>query len=99
MGSVGRARLSGDPICQCAGRTKRARIVDFIFRYNFQVVNEASGKYTHHMVTAFETELTNWLDLDLSFVWDRIQEPQPDADGNVPEQDDYYFIFGLGIDI
>jgi hypothetical protein len=79
--------------------TELTKTVDFIFRYSIQIVSEESGRYTHHMVTALETELTDWLDLDVSFVWDRIQDPQANADGTVPEQNDYYFILGLGIDI
>jgi hypothetical protein len=50
------------------------------------------------MVAAFETELTRWLDFDVSFVWDRIQDPQPNSDGTKPEQDDFYLIVGLGIE-
>lgn len=79
--------------------TELTRTVDFDFRYNFQIVNEASGTYSHHLVTGFSTELTGWLDFDVSFVWDRIQDPQASADGTVPKQNDYYFIFGLGIEI
>ena len=72
--------------------------VDFDFRYDFQIVNKASGSYIHHMVPELEIELTDWLDLDLSLIWDRIQDPQAEADGDVPEQDDYYFIVALGIE-
>ena len=79
--------------------TELTRKVDFEFRYNFQIVNEQSGTYTHHTMVALETELTGWLDFDVALVWDRIQDPQPAADGSVPKQDDYYFIIGLGIDI
>jgi hypothetical protein len=46
-----------------------------------------------------ETELTTWLDVDLSFVWDRLQNPTPESDGTVPKQDDFYVILGLGIDM
>ncbi len=72
--------------------------VDFDFDYRFNVMNEVSGRYTHHMVAAFETELLKWLDFDISLVWDRTQLPQPEADGTVPLQDDLFIIFGLGID-
>lgn len=72
--------------------------IDFIFKYTFQILNRASGTYTHHSVTTFETELTKWLDFDTSFVWDRTQNPTPDDDGIVPEKNDYYVIFSLGID-
>jgi len=78
--------------------TELTRSIDFVFDYNFQILNEASGTYTHHLVTALETELTKWLDFDTSLVWDRVQDPTPNADGSVPEKDDYYLIISLGID-
>ena len=62
------------------------------------IVNRESGTYLHHFVPAFETELTKWLDLDLSFVWDRIQDPEPNSDGTVPKKDDYYLILSLGVE-
>jgi len=74
------------------------KTVDFDFRYDLQIINEESGTYTHHLVAAFETELTGWLDFDVSFVWDRIEDPTPGADGTVPKQDDFYLIFSLGIE-
>jgi hypothetical protein len=72
--------------------------VDFDFNYRLQFMNEESGRYTHHMVAAFETELLKWLDFDISLVWDRTQLPQAAADGTVPEKDDFFIIFGLGLD-
>jgi hypothetical protein len=79
--------------------TELTETVDFDLLYSLQIVNEQSGTYTHHMVATFETELTGWLDFSVSAVWDRIQDPQPDADGIVPKQNDYFFIIALGIDI
>ncbi len=73
--------------------------IDFVLKYNFSVVNEKSGTYSHNASAVFEIELTGMLDLDLSLVWDRIQDPQPDSDGNVPEQDDLYFFCGLSFDM
>ena len=78
--------------------TELTRTLDFDFRYNFQIVNEASGTYTHTFNAKLSTELTRWLDLDLSFVWNRIQDPQPAEDGTVPKQDDFFYIIGLGIE-
>ena len=72
--------------------------IDYIFNYDFKIVNEVSGTYTHHLITTLETELTDWLDFDISFAWDRIQNPTPNADGTVPEQNDFYLITSLGID-
>lgn len=73
--------------------------MDFLFGYNFMIVNEESGTYTHHLETGFEFELTSILDFDITFIWDRIQNPQSDALGIVPEQDDYRLIFFFGLDL
>ena len=72
--------------------------VEFDFSYYFQILNKASGTYTHHLVATLETELTKWLDFDISFVWDRTQDPTPESDGTVPKPDDFYLIFSLGIE-
>lgn len=72
--------------------------IDFIFNHTFQIVNETSGTYTHHAVTSLEIELTDSIDFNISFIWDRVQSPQPDAAGNVPDKDDFNLLFGLGIE-
>jgi hypothetical protein len=74
------------------------KTVDLNSRYEFQILNEESGTYTHHFVVALETELTGWLDFDISVVWDTIKDPQPEADGTAPKSNDFYLIFSLGID-
>ena len=78
--------------------TELSKKVDFIIGYKIQVGNEASGGYTHHSVTTLETELTKWLDFDVAFVWDRIDSPTPNADGVVPDKDDYRLILSLAVD-
>ena len=70
--------------------------VDFAHEYRVQITNETAGKFNHHMLIGFETELTKRLDFDISLVWDRIQSPRPDSEGNIPKQDDIRLIFGLG---
>ena len=72
--------------------------IDFIFDYTFYIVNEESGTYTHHLLTGLEFELTSLFDFDITFVWDRIQDPREASDGIFPEQDDFRLTFGLGID-
>lgn len=72
--------------------------IDFSFDYRMQLTNEDSGRYNHHMISTVDVDLTDALDLNVSFVWDRIQQPQTNADGSVPEQDDYQLILGLGYD-
>jgi hypothetical protein len=78
--------------------TNLTRKIDFSFNYSFNIVNEESGSYTHHMITTVETELTSWLDFDISFVWDRVKNPTASADGTVPDPDDYRLTFSLGVD-
>jgi len=73
--------------------------IDFIVKYDFNVVNKASGTYSHNASAALEIELTSHLDLDLSMVWDRIEDPQPDSEGIVPEQDDVYFFCGISFEL
>lgn len=79
--------------------TELTKHIDFNASYKFNIVNEESGTYTHHVVAALEIELTRRLDLDLSFVWDRIQDPKPEEDGRVPNQNDFYFFFGIGFEL
>ena len=79
--------------------TELTKKIDFNASYRFYIVNQESGKYTHHAKAAIEIELTRMLDLDLSFVWDRIQDPKPETDGRVPNQDDFYFFFGIGFEL
>jgi len=79
--------------------TELTKMVDFNGGYNFSIVNQASGTYTHHAIATFEIELTSILDFDISFVWDRTQDPQPRSDGSVPDQDDFQLLLTLGVDI
>ncbi len=69
--------------------------LDFLFDYSLRVLNEENGKYTHHMLTKLSFDLFRDLDLDVSVIWDRIEKPQPTADGSIPEQDDYQLIVSL----
>ena len=70
--------------------------MDYFFDYRFFVVNEESGTYTHHLMTGFEFELFGDFDLDVSWVWDRTQDPRQNSDGTFPEQNDFRTIIGLG---
>jgi len=75
--------------------TKR---IDFIFNYKLTLTEKASGSYKHHMVTTLENELTTWLDIDLTFIWDYTKDPEPNADKSVPQQSDLQFLVSLGVD-
>jgi hypothetical protein len=73
--------------------------VDFIAQLQLTIADKASGGLSTHFVSTFETELTSKLDLDLSFIWDRVQNPVAGEDGVVPQKDDFRITIGLGLDL
>ena len=73
--------------------------MEFDGSYRAQFVNEQSGTYNHHLVASFETDITSLIDFDVSFIWDRIQDPRPDQAGIVPDQDDFRTTIGLTFDL
>lgn len=73
--------------------------MDSITELQFVFGDEDSGGLTTHFISTLETELTRSLDLDISFIWDRVQNPVPESDGNIPQQDDFRMTVGLGIDL
>ena len=56
-----------------------------------------AGQYTHHAVTTLEFEIKRHLNLDVSFIWDYLQNPQTRSNGIVPEKSDRYLTVGLGV--
>jgi hypothetical protein len=72
--------------------------MEFDGTYRFQVVNEESGRYNHHILISFETEITGLIDFDISWIWDRIENPQPRSDGSNPKSDDFRTTVGLTFD-
>ena len=72
--------------------------IDFIYTYKFSLTDKASGRYKHHMMAKLENELNKWLDLDFTYIWDYIDEPTKNSNGNIPKKDDYQFLIGLGVE-
>ena len=75
---------------------KLSNWLDYLFDFNFMIVDKNSGTYIQHLITTLESDLIGDLNLDVSFVWDRVQKPQPAADGTVPSKDDFQLIVGIG---
>lgn len=69
--------------------------IEWKFLWNMTFLEEAAGKFQHHMVNTLSTDLIGDLDLDVSLVWDRTRVPQVAEDGTVPEQDDYQVTVSL----
>ncbi|MBT8127849.1 MAG: DUF481 domain-containing protein [Gammaproteobacteria bacterium] len=78
--------------------TELTKKLDFIFNYSTTWGNRASGGYTHHLVTTFESEIIGSFDFDISFIWDHISSPTEADDGTVPLPDDYRLTVGIGYD-
>ena len=72
--------------------------VDLILTYQGQLIMPDTNATNHHGRATLEVELTSILDLDLNFIWDRIEKPQKDADGDRPESDDFRLTAGLSIE-
>ena len=69
--------------------------MDYLFSFTVTFVDEESGSYQHHLLTTLSSDLIGNFDVDISFVWDRTQNPPPLADGAIPEQDDFRLLVGL----
>jgi hypothetical protein len=69
------------------------------FKQSWQSIftKEQAGQYSHHAVTTLEFEVKKHLNLDVSFVWDYLQNPQTRSDGAVPQKSDYYLTVGFGV--
>ncbi len=75
--------------------TKR---LDFKYDYKLTFSNKDTGAYKHHMVGKIETEITSWLDLDFTLIWDYLQDPKEADDGVTPFRSDYQFVVSLGVE-
>ena len=82
---------------QSSFETDLTRRTDLELDYQATVANQVSGGITHHATVTLEIDLTRRLDLDLTFVWDRIGNPQAESSGNVPKNDDYRLNLSLGV--
>ncbi|MEE4361848.1 MAG: DUF481 domain-containing protein [Pseudomonadales bacterium] len=74
------------------------RNVDFEYDYRIQLLSEDAGAYTHHMVSGLSVDFIGNVDVDLSLIWDRTENPQRGEDGQTPAKDDLRFVLGIGFD-
>lgn len=101
--NVGEGEESQESTAAFSGSTRLeqdwTKAIEFNFEYTFHIVNETSGRFTHHMVMGFETDWwKDALDFDVTLIWDRTQNPTRDAEGVLPKQDDFRMVLGLGIE-
>ena len=72
--------------------------LDWDTSYDLQLVVTDPGLTTHHVLSTFSFDVWGPLDLDVTFVWDRLEQPTRRDDGTLPESDDFRMSIGLGID-
>ena len=64
--------------------------------YDLNLSSKSSGFYSHHLLSTLSTEISKYLDFDISLIWDRVQEPATYENGDIPRKDDYKLVFGVG---
>jgi hypothetical protein len=69
--------------------------IEYMFSYGIRFVNEDSGKYNSHMETGVDIDLVSDLEFSVKYIWDRIEEPTADQNGDIPNRDDNRLVFGL----
>jgi putative salt-induced outer membrane protein YdiY len=72
--------------------------VDLILEYQVQVIAPDTDQTNHHTAATLEIELFSPIDLDLNFVWDRIEDPETEASGKTPDSNDFRVSVGLAIE-
>jgi hypothetical protein len=73
--------------------------IDFIGSYRAQWAPDESGGISTHSDSTIAFELTDNMDFSLSFIWDWLQYPVQDENGESPDQNDYRIILSLGMDL
>ncbi|PKH09603.1 YdiY family protein [Moritella sp. Urea-trap-13] len=71
--------------------------IDFELSYKITATEAELGGYLQNTKLNFDIELTDVLDFDISFFWDRVNNPLPDIDGNPLKKNDFRIAFGLGV--
>jgi putative salt-induced outer membrane protein YdiY len=66
--------------------------------YRVQVVATDMDKTSHHFESILSVDIWGPLDLDLTFMLDRIEKPEKDNDGNRPDENDISIMAGMSIE-
>jgi hypothetical protein len=77
-----------------ADLTSRLTLIE---SFDATLASQQAGLYTHHIVSTVEFEIKRFLELDLSFVWDYLQNPRAEANDVIPEHSDLRLTLGVGV--
>ena len=84
-------------VLQTSFKADITRRLKFIETIGATLSSEEAGLYSHHAVTTLEFEIKRHLDLNVSFVWDYLQNPQTESSGTVPQHSDFRLNVGVGV--
>lgn len=74
------------------------RDVDLDLKYALQLLVTDVGRTAHSTSAILSFEIWDPIDLDAGFYWDRIEQPEPDSDGDTPRSDDLRLTIGLSVE-
>lgn len=72
--------------------------IEFDLNYSLTIPLPDTQNYNHHLMAMLSIDLPGSLELDISVVWDRFNNPLPDANGNEPQANDFRTVIGIGFD-
>jgi putative salt-induced outer membrane protein YdiY len=84
-------------VLQTSFKADITRRLKFSETIGIVLTSEEAGLYSHHAVSTLEFEIKRHLDLDVSFVWDYLQNPQIESSGALPERSDFRLTLGIGV--
>jgi hypothetical protein len=71
--------------------------IDATLDYRLQSAVPDVANNNHHLEAIVSMDVIGDLDFDLTFVWDRVGDPEPDSSGDLPKKNDFRFFVGLGL--
>jgi putative salt-induced outer membrane protein YdiY len=84
-------------VLQTSFKADLTRRLKFIQTIGVALTSEEAGLYSHHSVSTLEFEIKRHLDLDVSFVWDYLQNPRREASGALPQHSDVRLNLSIGV--
>jgi hypothetical protein len=84
-------------VLQTSFKVDITRRLKFSENISLFLTKEEAGLYSHHAVSTLEFEIKRHLDLNVSLVWDYLQNPQVESSGFIPEHGDLRLNLGVGV--
>lgn len=73
--------------------------IDLTGLYQARFGSSTAGGQQLQAITTLTSELTSWIDLDVSVILDYLTDPVPNVDGSLPTNLDTQFVLSLGMDL